>query len=182
MHLATEALALYEVGDREALLAFVDARLAAQPEEADVVHDLLAFLAETLIDLHAHKGELTARFWLDLEGVAEDDAFETLRNRGKQGRSLWKAEACRAFVEEESYSSHSLDEALGWSEACYKAFVKMLPGKITNLADLVGVYRKYTPEVRALKERIAATDRLIDAVVYRLYGLTDEEIAIVEGE
>jgi hypothetical protein len=28
--------------------------------------------------------------------------------------------------------------------------------------------------------RIAATDRLIDAVVYRLYGLIEEEIAVVE--
>lgn len=31
-----------------------------------------------------------------------------------------------------------------------------------------------------LREGIAAMDRLIDAVVYRLYGLTEEEIAIVE--
>jgi len=27
---------------------------------------------------------------------------------------------------------------------------------------------------------LAQTDRLIDAVVYRLYGLTEEEIAVVE--
>ena len=32
-----------------------------------------------------------------------------------------------------------------------------------------------------LKARLAATDRLIDQIVYRLYGLTDEEIAIVES-
>jgi hypothetical protein len=32
-----------------------------------------------------------------------------------------------------------------------------------------------------LKARLAATDRLIDQVVYRLYELTDEEIAVVEG-
>jgi len=30
-------------------------------------------------------------------------------------------------------------------------------------------------------ERIAYTDRQIDALVYELYGLTDEEIRIVEG-
>jgi hypothetical protein len=28
---------------------------------------------------------------------------------------------------------------------------------------------------------MTATDRLIDRIVYRLHGLTDEEIAIVEG-
>lgn len=29
---------------------------------------------------------------------------------------------------------------------------------------------------------IAATDQQIDALVYELYGLTDEEIAIVKGQ
>jgi len=32
-----------------------------------------------------------------------------------------------------------------------------------------------------LLARIEATDRLIDQIVYRLYGLTEEEIAVVEG-
>jgi hypothetical protein len=32
-----------------------------------------------------------------------------------------------------------------------------------------------------LRETIKQTDRLIDKVVYELYGLTEEEIRIVEG-
>ena len=36
---------------------------------------------------------------------------------------------------------------------------------------------KLTP----LRERIRQTDELIDATVSRLYGLTEEEVAIVEG-
>jgi hypothetical protein len=32
-----------------------------------------------------------------------------------------------------------------------------------------------------LLERIRQTDELIDATMYRLYGLTEEEIEIVEG-
>jgi len=32
-----------------------------------------------------------------------------------------------------------------------------------------------------LKSRIEATDKLIDRIVYKLYGLTDDEMAIVEG-
>ena len=35
--------------------------------------------------------------------------------------------------------------------------------------------------LRPLLARIAATDRLIDLIVYRLYGLTEEEVAVVEG-
>ncbi len=33
----------------------------------------------------------------------------------------------------------------------------------------------------AIQRQIDATDRQIDALVYELYGLTEEEIAIVEG-
>jgi hypothetical protein len=38
------------------------------------------------------------------------------------------------------------------------------------------------PADKTLYQRqIEATDRQIDALVYKLYGLTEEEIAIVEG-
>jgi hypothetical protein len=36
-------------------------------------------------------------------------------------------------------------------------------------------------EQESLKRTIAATDTQIDALVYELYGLTEEEIRIVEG-
>lgn len=32
-----------------------------------------------------------------------------------------------------------------------------------------------------LKSKIETTDNLIDQIVFKLYGLTDEEIEIVEG-
>ena len=32
-----------------------------------------------------------------------------------------------------------------------------------------------------IKQRLTTTDRLIDRVVYLLYGLTEEDIAVVEG-
>jgi len=37
-------------------------------------------------------------------------------------------------------------------------------------------------KLTSLKTKIDATDRLIDLTVYRLYGLTQEEVAIVEGK
>jgi hypothetical protein len=48
----------------------------------------------------------------------------------------------------------------------------------TLRAEFEGSLGKLGP----LRERIRQTDGLIDAVVYRLYGLTEEEIAIVEGK
>ena len=37
-------------------------------------------------------------------------------------------------------------------------------------------------EKKRIQRQIDATDRQIDQLVYELYGLTAEEIAIVEGE
>jgi type II restriction/modification system DNA methylase subunit YeeA len=47
----------------------------------------------------------------------------------------------------------------------------------------VGEERESSQEQQAtLQQPIGATDRQIDALVYELYGLTEEEIAIVEGK
>ena len=42
-------------------------------------------------------------------------------------------------------------------------------------ADLTVVQRG------VVEQRIEATDREIDALVYRLYGLSDDEVRVVEG-
>jgi len=45
------------------------------------------------------------------------------------------------------------------------------------------IRREYEASVwklQPLPARIAATDRLIDLIIYRLYGLTEEEVAVVE--
>jgi hypothetical protein len=104
-----------------------------------------------------------------------------LSEHGKWEASLWEAKACRPFVDKESRSTRHLDESLGWNEDCFKVFVKELAGRVSNLSDVVGVYRRHHPDLRALVRRIAATDHLIDLIVYQLYGLTEEEIAVVEG-
>jgi hypothetical protein len=44
--------------------------------------------------------------------------------------------------------------------------------------EFIASRAKLTP----LLTRIQGTDTLIDQVVYQLYGLTDEEIAVVEGK
>jgi len=51
-------------------------------------------------------------------------------------------------------------------------------GKV--LQDLKRETEEALEELRPLYERIQRTDELIDQIVYRLYGLTEEEIAVVE--
>ena len=56
-----------------------------------------------------------------------------------------------------------------------------------NLSDAAFVrtlereYEKSLAILLPIKDRLAKTDWLIDQIVYKLYGLTEEEIAIVEG-
>jgi hypothetical protein len=47
--------------------------------------------------------------------------------------------------------------------------------------DWMDVFETKRVEAQALKQQINTTDREIDAMVYELYELTDEEIAIVEN-
>ena len=107
--------------------------------------------------------------------------FEDLREHGKWEQSLWKDPACRPYVDRESRSTRHLDESLGWDEACYEAFAGMLAGKTSVTRPMIDVYRTHHEPYRALVERIEATDELIDQIVYRLYGLTEEEIAVMEN-
>jgi len=55
-----------------------------------------------------------------------------------------------------------------------------------TIAQLVKRFQFHTPEPQRAKEllqrQIDATDKKIDQLVYELYGLTDKEIRIVEGE
>jgi len=43
-------------------------------------------------------------------------------------------------------------------------------------------FDQYKTECNSISEQIAETDRKIDEMVYELYGLTEEEIKVVEGE
>ena len=59
--------------------------------------------------------------------------------------------------------------------------------RMVALVEQMLALHKQLPQVRtpheqtALERQIEATDRQIDVLVYELYGLTEEEIAIVEG-
>lgn len=66
------------------------------------------------------------------------------------------------------------------TEDQWKWLLKGRLKKIASLADLVRVYRQRQPAIAALDAYLAFTDSLIDQVVYRLYGLTEEEVGIVE--
>jgi hypothetical protein len=229
------------------LLDYIDERLAEQSGQADVVHDLLAYLARQMIELHKRRQKteqhvdifhyvdqgvpfirLTDAFVLDesrrtddemdLEAVHHDidglrltpdaDGTWTLELQAKfrdseQGWQAWIKEedgysikrrwvpAYRLKISEEKARFYryalprleDFDNARSFPggytrttlEKLHLTQVPMMPD--VDLSELA----RLDQELTETKRKIRLTDDLIDQIVYKLYGLTEEEIAIVEG-
>lgn len=74
-----------------------------------------------------------------------------------------------------------------FDESDFKTFVAELKKQkiklsLTQQDEWEEYFTTYKNECNDLSKKITATDREIDQKVYELYGLTDEEIAIVEGK
>jgi hypothetical protein len=69
----------------------------------------------------------------------------------------------------------------------FKTFLKELKKKKITLSltaqdEWETYFNDYKTELTDLQTQIDNTDKEIDKMVYELYGLTEEEIAVVEGE
>lgn len=153
------------------ILAFVAQRLPqksggtpdTENEQSDVIHDLLAFLAEEMTRLNKEKQTLVKGFlgWLEKEILK--DSVDNQKNKTK----------IRNFHEG---SFEDLLDVLKKN----KVVPDPCPSEIRDTIE-----SEFSHAVNALvplKSRIRATDALIDRIVYKLYGLTDAEIAIVAGK
>src|SRR6266487_3515444 len=166
--------------DQACVLGFVDHHLSKEPEESDVVHDLLAFLAEEMIRLNKQKRAAQKEFldWLvtTLRILPDKD--------GRKGIDVLTGKA--------RIADYPGDYQKGESPLAFEDLLDILrknKGRLgVSLSDagLVDRVRKEYEEslerILPLKDRLAKTDALIDQVVYRLYGLTEEEIKVVEGK
>ncbi|MBC7265208.1 MAG: Eco57I restriction-modification methylase domain-containing protein, partial [Chloroflexi bacterium] len=143
---------------------WLDARLTADPEQADVVHDLLAYLAEQMIEMHKEKQD-EARGFLDWLA-------------GYTGLPI---EDWRLKTNLRGYYQHDWAEMQRLLDANRRQIKKVdVVGREAS-ERIKGEWEVSTAKLRPLLARIAATDRLIDLIVYRLYGLTEGEVAVVEG-
>ena len=148
-------------GSVDCVLGFVKHHLTADPERADLVHDLLAFLAEQMLEMNRAKGEEIRGFlhWLEREIGVEID---TLKNK----------------TAIQSYFGLSLDGLLDILKKNRRSIASSRSFQESLNREFTASLAKLNP----LLTRIQQTDVLIDRVVYQLYGLTDEEIVVVEGE
>ena len=150
-------------GSTDCVLGFVKHHLTADPERSDVVHDLLAFQAEQMVEMNKAKGAEIDGFlsWLEREIGVEIDA---LKNKTKI----------------RGYFDLSLEELLGILRSNRRT-IAVDPSNRNFQESLEREFTRSRDKLDPLLLRVQQTDKLIDQVVYQLYGLDAEEIAIVEG-
>ncbi|MCD4799267.1 MAG: hypothetical protein K8R19_09700 [Methanosarcinales archaeon] len=145
------------------LLDFVGERPGAEPEESDVVHDLLAYLAERMIEMNKEKNAEIKAFLGFLEGETSA-AVDDMANK--------------TAVRE--YYNHEFQKLI---DILVKNRKKLRDGydpkSPTNYRHLQEWYGDSIDKLQPLMTRIEVTDGLIDQIVYRLYGLTEEEIVVI---
>ncbi len=144
---------------------FVSALLSSVPEESDAVHDLLAHLAERMIEMNKEKNAEIKSFLDFLKGEI-----------GAPIEHLYNKTAIQEYYRHEF---QNLIDVLAKNKKKLKAGYD--PKSPANYKHLQQWYNESIGKLKPLMGRIEATDGLIDAIVYRLYGLTEDEIKIVEG-
>ena len=174
--LADKARALYQRCLSEGhtcVLEFVAHHL--ELNESDVVHDLLAFLAEQMIELNKQKQAETKRFlgWLE----------RRLKIQPKDGLAGIDSLTGKTILQGYLGDYQKGEKETSWADFFYRLHQNR--GRLgVSLEQVKGEieaeYEKSLAVLLPIKRQLAATDALIDQVVYKLYGLTDEEIAIVE--
>jgi hypothetical protein len=140
-------------------------------EQSDVVHDLLAHLAERMIAMNREKQAEVRGFlaWLEREvGAPIDDLARRTHLRNYLG-DYQKGELHLALED--------LLDILRQN----RRRIQVDPAARAFQEQLAREYEASLDKLLPLKARLAATDQLIDLIVYRLYGLTGDEVAVVEG-
>jgi len=145
---------------------WLQARLASSGSHPDVVHNVLGHLADSMVQMHKDKQREGRAFvdWLvDYTGLSIEE---------------WRLNSIVKAYWEQGWDE--LQRALrGNRKTIEKASGRDVEGREAQEA-IQGEFEKSMTNLDPLLERIASTDRLIDLIVYRLYGLTEEEVAIVE--
>jgi type I restriction-modification system DNA methylase subunit len=156
------------------LLTQIDHHLNQQPEQADVIHDLLAYLAEQMIELNKQKQTEIKGFLTWLARLIGTD-IDNLTNKSKIQNYLGD------YYKQKQADNHlTLDELID----ILKKNKKKLKIDISGRKEQETLAKEYQASLNTLlpiKKQLKQCDWLIDEIVYKLYKLTLEEKAIIEG-
>ncbi|HEU5011411.1 MAG TPA: TaqI-like C-terminal specificity domain-containing protein [Roseiflexaceae bacterium] len=146
--------------------------LSQAAEQSDAVHDLLATLAERMIALNKQKQAEAAQFtgWLEAETGSAIDAWALKTIVQSFWAQPW-TEIERALQKNRNKFMQAAGMRGNAADAAMEPLLRVARGR----------WEQSRAALAPILHAIRATDRLIDLIVYRLYGLTDEEIDLVEG-
>lgn len=151
---------------------WLSARLsAADAEESGAVCELLAALAEDMLALNR---EIVAEMlgflnWLERQiGARVEDLAQKARLQNYLG-------------DYQKGQPHLVMEDILTILRMNRRQLKIDPDSRRFQDCLAPEYDESLEKSLPLKNRLAATDRLIDLIVYRVYGLTEAEVVIAEG-
>jgi hypothetical protein len=202
----------YSIGDNAGVLKRVQEVLGAN--QSDVAHDVLAHLAQRMIDLNKEKQAEVGRFlaWLEdaltppapsptrsalVEGelkspspLVESKSASPLapRGRGDLGVRGQRGSLIDTFTGKTIIQGYLGDYQKSEGETSWDDFLYRLHQNrnrfAVSLSDVEGEiqieFEKSLETLIPIKRDLARTDALIDKIVYRLYGLTDAEIELIE--
>jgi hypothetical protein len=185
----------FQVNNNSAsLCSFVTRHLGAI--RGDVVHDLLAHMAERMIEMHKEKQGQQRAFRLDLGGYLDERQMkrlnrlyttkkpprEGIRNYERRLASYREAvQLAQGQLGRLADETLNLEDFWRLSQGQWMWLLRQNLGDVADMGALVGLYDDYRGRLTPLMRTIQRTDWLIDQVVYQLYGLTEDEIAVVEG-
>ncbi|MFH1932295.1 MAG: N-6 DNA methylase [Pseudomonadota bacterium] len=148
-------------------------------DQSDVVHDILAFLAEQMIEINKDNQKETKGFleWLESQLKIQPD---------KKGNTGIEALTGKTHIKNYLGDYQKGDEHLSF-EGFWEILEKNKNRMQTNLKSreifetVKTEYEKSLSRLIPIKEKLRKTDWLIDQIVYKLYGLTEDEIKLVEN-
>ncbi|MFX0198362.1 MAG: Eco57I restriction-modification methylase domain-containing protein, partial [Candidatus Hodarchaeota archaeon] len=147
-------------------------------EQSDVIHDILTFLAEKMVEFNREKQHEIMGFlkWLETQIKVIEDS------KGNNG--------IEALIGKSQIKNYLGDYEKGEAHLTFPDFWKFLDKNKTRIrANLKsrdvyqGIKKEYEKSISALlplKEKLSKTDYLIDQIVYRLYGITEKDIRVIE--
>ena len=109
---------------------------------------------------------------------------ETMLQKNKELQTI-KSNVVKLL--QSQYSGININNKLSnWNELSFKDFCKELEKQkikltISEKAELMQYFEAEQTKANTIQQTITQTDKEIDAMVYKLYELSDEEIAIVEN-
>ena len=154
-----------EFKSTEKILNFISSHLEAKPEESDVIHFILVYLTERMIEMKKEKNNEIKDFlhWLEGEIGAEIADLDK--------KTILTKYYVRDFQTFADVLLKNRNKLKGNYDPAKRGPKERLQVEYSNSMEKLGPILK----------NIEYTESLINEIIYKLYGLTEEEIKIVEG-